>query len=103
MRHIYVVDDDDAVRASLFSLLGLRSDAAVQAFRSGDHFLERAAELPAGCVLLDIHMPGRNGLEVLEQIHGDPRFSTIILTGQGDVTLATRAMKAGAVDFLEKP
>ena len=103
MRYIYVVDDDDAVRASLSSLLGIRSDAAIQAFRSGDYFLEGAAQLRPGCVLLDVHMPGRNGIDVLEAIHGDVRFSTIILTGQGDVNLATRAMKAGAIDFIEKP
>lgn len=105
IRNIYLIDDDDAVRASLHGLLSLRSDLVVRNFRSGDQFLERAPELESGVLLLDYHMPGRNGLEVLEQLgsssHG--RFLTIILTGEGNIDVAVQAMKAGALDFLEKP
>ena len=105
IRNIYLVDDDDAVRASLHGLLSLRSDLVVRNFRSGDQFLERAAELEAGVLLLDYHMPGKNGIEVLQQLgtSSPVRFLTIVLTGEGNIDIAVQAMKAGAVDFLEKP
>lgn len=105
IRNIYLIDDDDAVRASLHGLLSLRSDLVVRNFRSGDQFLERAPELESGVLLLDYHMPGKNGLEVLEQLGSSShaRFLTIILTGEGNIDVAVRAMKAGALDFLEKP
>ncbi|WP_066590070.1 response regulator transcription factor [Sphingomonas pruni] len=105
IRNIYLVDDDDAVRASLHGLLSLRSDLVVRNFRSGDQFLERIPELESGVLLLDYHMPGKNGIEVLQQL-GSPspaRFLTIILTGEGNIDIAVQAMKAGAFDFLEKP
>jgi two-component system response regulator FixJ len=101
-RTIYIVDDDDAVRASLHSLLSVRSDLVIRSYRSGDAFLSEASELEAGVVLLDFHMPGSTGLDVLKAIQGG-KFVAIILTGQGNVTLAVRAMKAGALDFIEKP
>lgn len=105
IRNIYLVDDDDAVRASLHSLLSLQSDLAVRSFRSGDKFLADAAELEAGVLLLDFHMPGANGVDVLNALHeSEPKkFATVILTGEGNVSLAVQAMKAGALDFLEKP
>ncbi|MCH7860710.1 response regulator transcription factor [Sphingomonas sp. NPDC092331] len=100
---VYIVDDDDAVRASLHSLLSLRSDLVIRAFRSGDIFLESLADLDPGVLLLDFHMPGSTGLDVLNAVTSDPRFVAIILTGQGNVGLAVQAMKAGALDFIEKP
>jgi two-component system response regulator FixJ len=105
IRNIYLVDDDDAVRASLHGLLSLRSDLVVRNFRSGDQFLERVAELESGVLLLDYHMPGKNGIEVLQQLGSSSpaRFLTIILTGEGNIDIAVQAMKAGAFDFLEKP
>ena len=105
MRNIYLIDDDDAVRASLHGLLSLRSDLVVRNFRSGDQFLERGPELESGVLLLDYHMPGKNGLEVLRQLgsFSHARFLTIILTGEGNIDIAVQAMKAGALDFLEKP
>lgn len=105
MRNIYVVDDDDAVRASLHSLLSLRADLAIRNFRSGDQFLEQAGHLEPGILLLDYHMPGLNGLDVLHRLGADiPRtFLPIILTGEGNIDIAVRAMKDGAFDFLEKP
>ena len=105
IRNIYLVDDDDAVRASLHGLLSLRSDLVVRNFRSGDQFLEKAGELESGVLLLDFHMPGTNGLEVLQQLGAPPktRFLSIILTGEGNIDIAVQAMKAGAFDFLEKP
>lgn len=105
IRNIYLIDDDDAVRASLHGLLSLRSDLVVRNFRSGDQFLERIAELESGVLLLDYHMPGKNGLEVLQQLDSvsHARFLTIILTGEGNIDIAVQAMKSGAFDFLEKP
>jgi two-component system response regulator FixJ len=105
MRNIYLVDDDDAVRASLHSLLSLQSDLAVRSFRSGDGFLEDARALDPGVLLLDFHMPGLNGIEVLNALGASEpgKFATVILTGEGNVGLAVQAMKAGALDFIEKP
>jgi two-component system, LuxR family, response regulator FixJ len=100
---IYIVDDDDAVRASLHSLLSLEPNLIVRSFRSGDAFLQDLGDLDAGVVLLDMHMPGSTGMDVLGQIRGDARFVPIVLTGQGNVGLAVQAMKAGALDFVEKP
>jgi two-component system response regulator FixJ len=105
IRNIYLIDDDDAVRASLHGLLSLRSDLVVRNFRSGDQFLDGVAELESGVLLLDYHMPGKNGIEVLQQLGSSlpGRFLTIILTGEGNIDIAVQAMKAGALDFLEKP
>lgn len=103
-RTIYIVDDDDAVRASLHSLLSVQPDLVIRGFRTGDAFIEERKELTPGVLLLDFHMPGASGMDVLEAISDDPnRFVAIILTGQGNVTLAVQAMKAGALDFIEKP
>jgi len=101
-RTIYVVDDDDAVRASLHSLLSVQTDLVIRSYRSGDAFLEEAGELDPGVLLLDFHMPGASGLDVLQTIDSGT-FASIILTGQGNVGLAVQAMKAGALDFVEKP
>jgi two-component system response regulator FixJ len=105
MRNIYLVDDDDAVRASLHSLLSLQPDLAVRSFRNGDAFLEDARALDTGVLLLDFHMPGQNGIEVLTALGASEpgKFATVILTGEGNVGLAVQAMKAGALDFIEKP
>jgi two-component system response regulator FixJ len=101
---IYLVDDDDAVRASLHSLLSLQSDLVVRSFRSGDAFLAETDMLQAGVLLLDFHMPGSNGIDVLQAIQKDTsRFAAVILTGEGNVGVAVQAMKAGALDFVEKP
>lgn len=81
----------------------MQSDLLIRGFRTGDAFLEEVPELEPGVILLDFHMPGTSGLDVLERIHKDPRFVTVVLTGQGNVSLAVLAMKAGALDFIEKP
>lgn len=102
--HIYVVDDDDALRQSVELLLEAAGDFRVCAFASGDAFLEAVTALESGCVLLDINMPGTNGLDVLRRLTRlTDRFETLLLTGQGDISLAVEAMKAGAGDFIEKP
>ena len=102
-RHLYIVDDDDLVRASLRSLMDTQPDLSIREFASGDLFLQ-AMELEAGCILLDLDMPGTGGIDVLKAVARHPaQFAAIILTGQGDISLAVQAMKNGAVDFLEKP
>ena len=103
VRCIYIVDDDDVVRASLHSLLSILSDIMIQSFRTGDAFLESQDDLSPGVLLLDIHMPGISGMDVLKSIEGSGKFATIMLTGRGDVQLAISAMKSGVVDFIEKP
>ncbi len=103
-RTIYIVDDDADMRLSLHQLLSLRSDLLIHSFKSGDAFLAASGELDAGIVLLDMNMPGSSGLDVLHALGGaTTRFLPVILTGQGNIQLATQAMKAGAFDFLEKP
>lgn len=102
--NIYVVDDDDLVRGSLQSLLSVRHNQVVRGFPSGDAFLAAVDTLEPGCLLLDLHMPGASGIDVLKAIaHDHPKFVAVVLTGGGDVSLAVQAMKAGAVDFIEKP
>jgi len=103
-RHIYIVDDDDGLRQSVEVLLEVAGGFITDSFASGEAFLERVPDIEAGCVLLDLNMPGLNGLEVLRRLQQvDSRFETILLTGQGDIGVAVEAMKAGAVDFIEKP
>lgn len=103
MRSIYIIDDDEELRISLHRLLSLRSDLLIRSFASGDAFLGQRDELDPGVLLLDMNMPGSSGLDVLRAIREQPRFLAIILTGQGNIEVATKAMKAGAFDFLEKP
>jgi two-component system response regulator FixJ len=102
-RTVHVVDDDAAIRRSLEQLL----DAAgfrVVSYDTPLAFLDAALDLSPGCVLLDIKMPGIDGLEVQALLQkGNVSWPVIVMTGQGDVQSAVRAMKAGAVDFLEKP
>jgi two-component system response regulator FixJ len=105
-RTIYVVDDDDPVRASVQGLLTLQPNLIVRGYRSGTAFLEGVKELDPGVLLLDFHMPGASGLDVLKTLNDGAKkrtFTTVILTGQGSIDIAVQAMKAGAVDFLEKP
>jgi two-component system response regulator FixJ len=100
---IYLVDDDDAVRDSLALLLeaaGLR----VEAFAAAPALLTRCRDGRPACVVTDVRMPEMDGLELqrhLAELH--PQLPVIIITGHADVPLAVQAMKAGAVDFIEKP
>jgi two-component system response regulator FixJ len=101
--HVYIVDDDDAVRDSLSVLLEACGHH-VQSFELARAFLDAAPSLPLGCLIADIRMPEMDGLEL--QRHLNERslhFPMIVITGHGDVPLAVRAMKAGAIDFIEKP
>lgn len=100
---VFIVDDDDAVRDSLRMLLTLHR-LRVAVFASGEEFLDAYRADWSGCVLLDLRMPGIGGLEVQQRLkqRGD-NPPLIILTAHGDVASARAALKAGAVDFLEKP
>lgn len=100
---VYVVDDDDSVRRSVGFMLKT-SGLAVRSFADGAEFLKEARQLDPGAVLLDIRMPGMDGLEVqAEMAARGILFPVIVMTGHGDVEVAVKAMKGGAVDFVEKP
>jgi len=100
---VFVVDDNQAMRNSLKWLIesvGMK----VEVFASADEFLQSYFPGCPGCVLLDVRMPGMNGLDLQEFMQERRiRIPVIIITGHGDVPMAVRAMKAGAVDFIEKP
>jgi two-component system response regulator FixJ len=100
---IHIIDDDDDVRASIAFLL-TSAGFAVRVHPSADAFLEALPKLQSGCVVCDVRMPGMDGLTLLRQLKSlRTRFPAIIMTGHADVPLAVEAMKAGAVDFIEKP
>ena len=100
---VYIVDDDDAVRESLAELLqACGYDAS--AYGSGREFLNGCGGAAKGCLLADVRMPDMDGLELQGVVARDhPGLAVVIMTGHGDVPLAVRAMKAGAIDFIEKP
>lgn len=100
---VYVVDDDDSVCQSLKMFLGSTGFVA-RSFTSGLAFVYEAGQLAPGCVLLDVRMPDLDGLSVLSRLaEAKERLAVIVMTGHGDVATAVKAMKSGAVDFLEKP
>lgn len=100
---VHVVDDDDAIRRSLSFLLKT-TGYAVKLYTSGAEFLKEAVRLEKGCILLDVRMPGIDGMEVQQQLRDmGVMLPVIIMTGHGDIDMAVRAMKAGATDFIEKP
>lgn len=100
---VFVVDDDQAMRNSLKWLIesiGMQ----VRTYSSADEFLSSYYPGQAGCLLLDVRMPGMSGLELQAHLaRRESRLPVIIITGHGDVAMAVKAMKAGAVDFIEKP
>lgn len=102
-RLIYVVDDDAGVRRSLERLLDAAGFRAIS-YETPAAFLNAAPGLPTGCILLDMRMSDMDGLELQARlIELGISLPVILMTGQGDVQGAVRAMKAGAVDFIEKP
>ena len=103
LRLVHLVDDDEAIRRSVGFMLKT-SGFHVRTYQSGVELLKAAGNLEPGCILLDIRMPGMDGLEVQAALrHKGITLPVIIMTGHGDVTLAVQAMKAGALDFIEKP
>ena len=102
-RMVHLVDDDASVRRSVGFMLKT-SGYQLETYESGGELLKKCAHLEQGCILLDVRMPGMDGLEVQQALHEKGvRLPVIIMTGHGDVVLAVKAMKAGAVDFIEKP
>lgn len=100
---IFIVDDDPAVRDALsvvFSLEGYH----VTTFAEGGSFVAAARARAPVCILLDVHMPGRSGLEILKDLNAQHYPAPIfIISGQGDIPMAVDAIKNGALDFIEKP
>ena len=101
--YVYVVDDDRDVRRSLSFMLGA-SDLRSHPFASGADFVDAIPDLQPGCVLLDLRMPQMDGFHVMEELRKRGiDWPVIVMTGHGEVPVAVRAMKLGAVDFIEKP
>lgn len=100
---VFVVDDDEAVRDGLYELFSAER-IPVQAFASAEDFLDAGVTRQPGCVILDIHMPGMNGIELQSELaRQGATIPVIVITGQGDVSKAVTTLKAGAMDFIEKP
>jgi two-component system response regulator FixJ len=100
---VHLIDDDDGVRQSLAFLLAT-AGLAVRVYESGVAFLAALGTLQPGCIVSDVRMPGIDGLELQRRLKAlGVHLPVIIMTGHADVPLAVEAMKAGAVDFIEKP
>jgi two-component system response regulator DctR len=104
---LHIVDDEEVIRDSLAWLAQSRGLNA-RTYAGGEEFLEAISSLDEGgdCVLLDVRMPGMNGIAVFDQLIGRgllPRLPVIFLTGHGDVPMAVDSLKRGAFDFCEKP
>ncbi|MCB1960990.1 MAG: response regulator transcription factor [Rhodocyclaceae bacterium] len=100
---VYIVDDDDALRDSLVWLLESNAHR-VEQFASAEAFLAAFHGDMAGCVVLDVRMPGMSGLELYERLRErHARMPVVFITGHGDVQMAVSMLKKGAVDFIEKP
>jgi len=101
---VHVVDDDDSVRTGVVRLLQAAGFEARSYASAGEFLLGRFDRSAPGCVVLDVRMPGPNGLELQEALASlEARLPIVFLTGHGDIPMSVRAMKAGAVDFLTKP
>ncbi len=100
---VFVVDDDQAMRNSLKWLIE-SVGVQVESFASADDFLVQYQPGRHGCLVLDVRMPGMSGLDLQEQLaQQNINIPVVIITGHGDVPMAVRAMKSGAIDFIEKP
>ncbi len=102
-RIVYLVDDDEAIRHSASFMLR-HAGFTVKTYPDGMSFLDSVSDDQVGCILLDVRMPGMDGLAVQGALnHRGINMPVIILTGHGDVPVAVEAMKGGAIEFLEKP
>lgn len=100
---VHVIDDDDAARDLLAFLLET-SGFPVQTYASAVAFLDQIADAEPGCIVSDMRMPGLTGLDLLRHLRTrQVNWPVIVITGQGDVALAVELIRAGAVDFIEKP
>ena len=100
---VFIVDDDEAMRDSLQWLIESQG-LAVRTFAAAEDFLAACGDAMAGCIVLDVRMPGMSGLELYEKMNlRRCTLPVIFITGHGDVPMAVSALKKGAVDFIEKP
>lgn len=100
---VHVVDDDDGVRRSVDFLLS-NAGYEIRRWDNAEEFLKRSDKLTAAVALVDVRMPGMDGLELQRTMQCEGfNFPVIVLSGHGDITMAVQAMQAGAIDFLEKP
>jgi len=100
---VFIVDDDSGVRDSLKYMIESVGHR-VEAFENAREMIDRARTPVYGCLVADLRLPGMSGLDMFEKLQElGVRIPTIVITGHGDVTDAVRAMKAGALDFIEKP
>jgi len=100
---VYLVDDDPGVRKALSRLLR-EEGLDVEAFESAEAFLERPRDRPGGCLVLDVTLPGLDGLELQRRLAvAGQALQIVFVTGHGDIPMSVRAIKAGAADFLTKP
>lgn len=100
---VFIVDDDPAVRDAIRWLME-QVKLKAQVFASADDFLASYTPGTRGCIILDIRMPGMSGLELQDRLKASGALlPIIIITGHGDISIAVRAMKGGAVEFLQKP
>jgi two-component system response regulator FixJ len=103
VQHVHVVDDDRDVRRSISFMLSV-ADLQSRPFASGSDLLESIEEIQPGAILLDIRMPEMDGFQVMSELaERGIEWPVVVMTGHGEVSVAVQAMKAGAVDFLEKP
>lgn len=100
---VYIVDDDPPLRRTIRRMLA-DLDVDVEEFESAETFLSGYSTRPIGCVLLDMKLPGMSGLDLLERISRlSPANPVVMLSGFGDIPSAVRAVRIGALDFLQKP
>ena len=100
---IFVVDDDPAVRDTLSMVLSAGGYEVI-CFADGAALLAVARTRTPSCILLDVHIPGKSGLDILKELHGEDYPAPIfMISGQGDISMAVSAIKSGALDFIEKP
>src|ERR1700733_6982371 len=100
---VFLIDDDDALREAMRELIE-REGRPVAAFASGEAFLDAYRPNHKGCLLVDARLPGLGGIALLQRLKIEQRgLPSIVITGHGDVSMAVEAMKAGAIDFIEKP
>jgi len=101
--YVLVVDDDPSVRESLSNLVR-STGMPVKTFASAQEFLSSRCPHGPGCLVLDVQLPGLNGLQLQEElVKVNPDMPVIFITGHGDIPMTVRAMKAGAIEFLTKP
>lgn len=100
---VHIVDDDEAVRDSLQALLEAKKLVA-KTYPTAEAFLAAHSAAPAGCAIVDVRMPGMDGITLLNRLRErGAALPVIVVTGHGDIPLAVQAMRAGAADFVEKP